>query len=245
MTTTHRQPPPTRRQRRRPSREPLGDRRIGCSTGVCAGVLHRVRAALAGAAAWAMDTSLKPERGDHRDPAELDPSNPTLDAFRTVLDQRRHPPLVRQQPHHLVADGARRIVLVPAWRRSRCPGCGSAAASALFWFILAGIMIPPQVLIVPLFREMRRLRPAQHLLGGDPAAGAHRDRGVHLQAVLRRPARATRGGGPGRRRRLLRIYWRIVHAAGPARGRRGGDLHLRRVLEQLPLAAARAHRPRH
>ena len=42
-----------------------------------------------------------------------------------------------------------------------------------------------------------RARPAEHVLGGDPAADPDRDRGVHLQAVLRRAAAATSRRRPG------------------------------------------------
>ena len=80
----------------------------------------------------------------------------------------------------------------------------------VFALMLGGIMIPPQVLIVPVFQQLNFVG----LLNTYWAVILPQVPSVLvlfvLQAVLRRAAAGLRGGGPDRRRRLLDVYARIV-----------------------------------
>ena len=85
------------------------------------------------------------------------------------------------------------------WRRTASRAPSSAGAACCSALILAGIMVPPQVLIAPLFAEMVALQPGRHLVGHDPAAGRGARDGVHPVQVL--PGRAAGAGGGGVRGR--------------------------------------------
>ncbi len=61
-------------------------------------------------------------------------------------------------------------------------------SNVLFWVILAGIMIPGQVLIVPQFRELDSFHLLNTFWAVSAAADPDRGRRVHHEAVLRRPA---------------------------------------------------------
>ena len=81
-----------------------------------------------------------------------------------------------------LARGRRRVDAAAArhrrrWRRTGSPGCRSAAAGVVFALYLATMMVPLQVLIVPLFIEMKTLEPqtpTSALLAADDRLGVRR-----------------------------------------------------------------------
>jgi multiple sugar transport system permease protein len=105
---------------------------------------------------WALDTSLKPEPETTRIPITWLPEAPTTAAYQGVIDQGD---LLRWFLNSTIV-----AVLVTAltllvsvlaaygFSRTNFPG-----RRALFALMIAGILVPPQVLIVPLFQEMTGL----------------------------------------------------------------------------------------
>jgi multiple sugar transport system permease protein len=105
---------------------------------------------------WAIDTSLKPEPETTRTPITWLPAAPTSAAYRSVLDQGS---ILRWFLNSTIV-----AVLVTAltllvsvlaaygFSRTTFPG-----RRWLFGLLIAGILVPPQVLIVPLFQEMTKL----------------------------------------------------------------------------------------
>jgi multiple sugar transport system permease protein len=103
--------------------------------------------------AWAVDTALKPESETIAIPVSWISSNFTLDAFRQVLDAGN---ILKWYFNSALTSVIITVVVVllaslAAFAFSRVPFRGRGV---LFWVVLAGIMIPPQILIVPLFTEM-------------------------------------------------------------------------------------------
>jgi multiple sugar transport system permease protein len=106
---------------------------------------------------WALDTSLKPEPETTRTPITWFPAELTSAAYRSVLDQGS---ILRWFLNSTIV-----AVLVTAltllvsvlaaygFSRTTFPG-----RKVLFGLLVAGILVPPQVLIVPLFAEMTTLR---------------------------------------------------------------------------------------
>ena len=83
------------------------------------------------------------------------------------------------------------------WPGTRSPASGSPAQNVLFLVVLAGLLIPSEVTIVPLFQMFHRLGHDQHALAADPGADlrrAERAGDVHHAAVLHRPAGRAGGG---------------------------------------------------
>ncbi|MFG1911054.1 carbohydrate ABC transporter permease [Kribbella sp. NPDC048928] len=106
---------------------------------------------------WALDTSLKPEPETTRAPITWFPQSPTTEAYRSVIDQGD---LIRWFLNSTVVSilvtALTLLVSVLAaygFSRTTFPG-----RRVLFGLIIAGILVPPQVLIVPLFQEMTGLR---------------------------------------------------------------------------------------
>ena len=104
--------------------------------------------------AWAVATSLKPD-------AETTVAPVSWLAFQGVARrlprdsrQGRHPPVVLQQHPHGVGDHGGTIFTASlaafAFSRMRFAGRGF-----LMWILLAGLIVPFQALIVPLFAEMK------------------------------------------------------------------------------------------
>jgi multiple sugar transport system permease protein len=103
--------------------------------------------------AWAVDTALKPESETIAIPVSWISSNFTLDAFRQVFDAGN---MLKWYFNSALTSVIITVVVVllaslAAFSFSRVPFRGRGV---LFWVVLAGIMIPPQILIVPLFTEM-------------------------------------------------------------------------------------------
>lgn len=106
--------------------------------------------------AWAIDTALKPNAETARVPVTWLIENPTLDSFRAVLEQGD---MVNWLATSFITSSAIAFLTVltasmAAYALSRMRFRGQ---KYVFVLILAGIMIPGQVLIVPQFREMELL----------------------------------------------------------------------------------------
>jgi multiple sugar transport system permease protein len=136
---------------------PVGeyDRRVKLFNRVCLGVLIAFALLWLIPLLWALDTALKPNAETTRTTWFID--NPTLDAFRRVFQDTD---MVNWYVSSFITSALTALVTVVT---------GSMAAFALsrmrfpyknlvFWFILIGIMIPGQVLIVPQFREFDTAR---------------------------------------------------------------------------------------
>jgi multiple sugar transport system permease protein len=105
---------------------------------------------------WALDTALKPEGETTAIPVSWLASHFTLQAFATTLATTGLPTWYFNS---ILTSAVISIVTVllastAAFAFSRVPFSGR---NALFWVILAGIMVPGQILIVPLFTMMQSL----------------------------------------------------------------------------------------
>src|SRR3954454_3116273 len=101
----------------------------------------------------AVDTSLKPNAETTKVPTTWFIENPTLDSYRSTLQQGDMPKWLASSflTSAAVAAGTVITASMAAYALSRLQFRGR---QFIFVLILAGIMIPGQVLIVPLFREM-------------------------------------------------------------------------------------------
>jgi multiple sugar transport system permease protein len=124
---------------------------------VCTGVLIAFALVWIVPVAWAIDTALKPNAETTSVTWAI--KNPTLASFRSVLDQG--------DILHWYATSFITSTLTAAATVLTASMAGFALSrlkfrrkQLAFWLILAGLMIPGQVLIVPLFREFNSL----HLL---------------------------------------------------------------------------------
>ena len=118
---------------------------------ICAGVLIAFALLWLMPMLWALDTALKPNEETTRTTWLIE--NPTFDAFGRVL---RDTDILRWFGSSLViatitAVGTVVTASLAAYAISRMR---FRYRNAFFWLVLAGIMIPGQVLIVPQFREM-------------------------------------------------------------------------------------------
>lgn len=105
---------------------------------------------------WALDTSLKPEPETTRTPITWLPEAPTLAAYQGVIEQGD---LLRWFLNStivavLVTALTLLVSVLAAYGFSRTEFHGRRI---LFGLIISGILVPPQVLIVPLFQEMTSL----------------------------------------------------------------------------------------
>lgn len=103
---------------------------------------------------WAIDTSLKPETETTTIPITWFPSHFTLDAFTSTLANSQ---MWRWYFNSTLTSGLISLLTIflaslAAFAFSRIPFRGNRI---VFWVILAGIMVPGQILIVPLFTEMQ------------------------------------------------------------------------------------------
>ena len=124
---------------------------------VCVGVLIAFAIIWIVPVAWALDTALKPNAETTKTTWLID--NPTFDAFGRVL---RDTDILRWFGSSLIisiitAVGTVITASLAAFALSRLR---FRYSNVLFWLVLAGIMIPGQVLIVPQFREF----DSMHLL---------------------------------------------------------------------------------
>jgi len=114
--------------------------------------------------AWALDTALKPESETTIFPLTWLSSHFTLQAFASTLSTSDLPRWYFNSILTSVVISLVTVVLasMAAYAFSRIPFRGRGV---LFWIILAGIMIPGQVLIVPLFAMMQSLGLVDTYLG--------------------------------------------------------------------------------
>jgi len=105
---------------------------------------------------WAIDTALKPEGETTAIPVSWLASHFTLDAFISTFATTSLPLWYGNSILTSTIISVVTILLasMAAFAFSRIPFRGR---NVLFWIILAGIMIPGQILIVPLFTQMQAL----------------------------------------------------------------------------------------
>lgn len=132
------------------------DSRVKLFNRICFGVLLAFALLWLIPLAWAIDTALKPNGETTKAPTTWFIEEPTLQAFRTVLEQGD---ILKWYTSSFITSTAIAFTTVftasmAAYALSRLRFRGRQPA---FWFVLAGIMIPSQVLIVPLFREFDTL----------------------------------------------------------------------------------------
>src|SRR5947209_13611459 len=103
---------------------------------------------------WALDTALKPEGETTAIPISWLASHFTLQAFVTVLTTSDLPQWYFNSILTSAVISVATVILasLAAFAFSRVPFRGR---NILFWVILAGIMVPGQILIVPLFTLMQ------------------------------------------------------------------------------------------
>jgi len=135
------------------------DRRNKLFNRTCTGVLIAFALLWLVPVAWAIDTALKPNAETTKVPPTWFIENPTLESFKTVLQQGDIWKWYLSSFITSAATAAGTVLFasMAAYALSRLHFRGR---NWVFAFILAGIMIPGQVLIVPLFREFDTL----HLL---------------------------------------------------------------------------------
>lgn len=130
------------------------DRRVRLFNRCCAGVLVAFALVWLVPLAWAVDTALKPNAETTSTTWLIE--NPTLGSFRTLLSQGDifNWYAASFVTSALVAAGTVITASMAAYALSRLR---FRYRRTVFWFILIGIMIPGQVLIVPWFREFNAL----------------------------------------------------------------------------------------
>lgn len=120
--------------------------------GVCVGVLIAFSILWIMPLLWALDTSLKPEAETTKVPVTWMIQEPTFEAYTKVIGAGNI--LQWYANSFIISTLVATLSIVAAsmagFALSRIRFVGS---SIVFWFILAGIMIPGEALIVPLFRE--------------------------------------------------------------------------------------------
>jgi multiple sugar transport system permease protein len=183
------------------------DRRIKLFNGVCAGVLIAFALLWLVPIAWTIDTALKPNAETTNPTWAIE--NPTFASFRTIFEQGD---IWNWYASSFITSAATAAGAVLA---------GSMAAFALsrmrfrfrwlvFWFILIGIMIPQQVLIVPQFKEIAALHLLNTywavILPQIPAAIAVFIFKQFFDGIPRDLDEAARVDGAG----FFRTYWRVI-----------------------------------
>jgi multiple sugar transport system permease protein len=183
------------------------DRRIKLFNGVCIGVLIAFALLWLVPIAWTIDTALKPNSETTNPTWAIE--NPTLASFRTLLAQGD---IWNWYASSFITSTATAAGAVLT---------GSMAAFALsrmrfrfrwllFWFILIGIMIPQQVLIVPQFKEIAALHLLNTywavILPQIPAAIAVFIFKQFFDGIPRDLDEAARVDGAG----FFRTYWRVI-----------------------------------
>lgn len=126
--------------------------RLRLFNGVCLGVLIGFALLWLMPFAWAIDTSFKPEGETTRLPVTWMIENPTFEAYANVIASGN---ILRWYANSFIIS-----VLVCAFTIVVASMAGYAlsrikfrGSNIVFWFILAGLMIPGEAMIVPLFRE--------------------------------------------------------------------------------------------
>jgi multiple sugar transport system permease protein len=138
--------------RARPAAAGRGDWRTRLFNRVCLGVLIALAILWLVPLAWAVDTAVKPEAETTAVPLSWLPKVLTFDAFDQVIraGDLLHWYVNSAITATLITATTLLVASMAAFALSRVSFRGR---NLLFWFILAGIMIPSQALIVPLFRQ--------------------------------------------------------------------------------------------
>jgi multiple sugar transport system permease protein len=183
------------------------DRRIKLFNGVCAGVLIAFALLWLVPIAWTIDTALKPNSETTNPTWAI--ADPTFASFRTLLAQGD------------IWNWYASSFITSTVTAAGAVLTGSMAAFALsrmrfrfrwlvFWFILVGIMIPQQVLIVPQFKEIAGLHLLNTywavILPQIPAAIAVFIFKQFFDGIPRDLDEAARVDGAG----FFRTYWRVI-----------------------------------
>jgi multiple sugar transport system permease protein len=118
---------------------------------VCAGVLIAFALLWLVPVAWAVDTALKPNAETTKTTWLI--HDPTLEAFRNTL---RNTGILKWYGASFITSAltAAFTVVTASLAAYALSRLRFRHKTLVFWFILAGIMIPGQVLIVPQFREL-------------------------------------------------------------------------------------------
>jgi multiple sugar transport system permease protein len=174
---------------------------------ICVGVLIAFALLWLVPVLWALDTALKPNEETTETTWLIE--NPTFDAFGRVL---RDTDILRWFGSSLIiaiitAVGTVVTASLAAYALSRMR---FRYRNLLFWVVLAGIMIPGQVLIVPQFREMDQFGLLNTFWGVAlpqiPTAIAVFIFKQFFDGLPKELEEVARMDGAG----FLRIYWRII-----------------------------------
>ena len=112
--------------------------------------------------------------------------------------------------------------------------------TGVFLLIIGTLMMPPAIVLVPIFLVVSELGPAQQPVGRDLARGGHAHRRVPAAPVhADDPRRTARRGAHGPRERVAHLLADRA-AAGRAGAGGAGDLLGDVALERFPVAADRA-----
>jgi len=183
------------------------DRRTKLFNGICFGVLIAFALIWLVPIAWTVDTALKPN-GETTTTSWII-HNPTLESFRTLLAQGD---IWNWYASSFITSAvtAAATVLVASMAGFAISRMRFRYRWLVFWFILIGIMIPQQVLIVPQFREFGALHLLNTywavILPQIPAAIAVFIFKQFFDGLPRDLDEAARMDGAG----FFRTYWRIV-----------------------------------
>jgi multiple sugar transport system permease protein len=183
------------------------DRRMRLFNRCCTGVLIAFALIWLVPLAWALDTALKPNSETSTPTWVI--HDPTVASFRTLIQQGDVLNWYASSiiTSTLTAAGTVLTASLAAFALSRLRFRGRGL---VFWFVLAGIMIPGQVLVVPQFREFGGL----HLLNTYwaivlpqvPTAIAVFIFKQFFDGLPRDLDEAARVDGAG----FFRTYWRVV-----------------------------------
>lgn len=127
------------------------DRRVKLFNRTCAGVLIALALIWLVPLAWAVDTALKPNAETTETTWWID--NPTFASFRAIL---RDYDMLNWYASSFITStlSAAGTVVTGSLAAYALSRMRFRFRTAVFWFILIGIMIPNQALIVPWFREL-------------------------------------------------------------------------------------------
>jgi multiple sugar transport system permease protein len=174
---------------------------------ICTGVLIAFAILWLIPLAWALDTALKPNSETVKTTWMID--NPTFAAFRNTL---QNTDILKWYGASLITSVLTALFTVvtasmAAYALSRMR---FRFKTAIFWFVLAGIMIPQQVLIVPLFRQFDSFGLLNTywavILPQIPLAIAVFIFKQFFDGLPVELEEAARIDGAG----FLRIYWRVI-----------------------------------
>lgn len=105
---------------------------------------------------WSVDTAIKPNAETTNLPVTWAIKSPTLDSFRNLLSQGD---IMRWYAASFITSAVTSFltVITASMAAFALARMNFKHRNLIFWFILAGLMIPAQVLVVPQFREMQAM----------------------------------------------------------------------------------------